>query len=93
MDPTTPPSDVFTLILTPDNPTNTSITTLTGDVLYSVVTVRGRKATFTQVRDAEDEVLGSLEWRDMLADRVRIGSGRAVSLWDWMKKSPVPFKE
>ena len=88
---TTP--DILTLILSPDNPTNTNITSTNGHVLYSVVTERTRKATFTQVRDADEEVIGSLEWRDVLPDRVRIGSSKAASLWDWMKKSPVPFKE
>ena len=81
------------LTLSPDNPTNTSITNAAGDVIYSVTTDYARKATFTQVRDANDEILGSLEWKDVIADRVRIGNGNAMSLWDWMKKSPVPFKE
>ena len=86
-------SDHIVFTLTPDNPTNTSISNSAGDVLYSVVTDRTRKATFTQVRGADDEIIGSLEWRDVLADRVRIGSDKPASLWDWMKKSPVPFKE
>lgn len=86
-------SDITTLTLTPDNPTNTSISNSDGHVLYSVTTEYTRKATFTQVRDEDEEVIGSLEWKDVLADRVRIGDSKPMSLWDWMKKSPVPFKE
>ncbi len=84
---------IATLTLTPDNPINTTITLSTGDVLYNVVTEYTRKSTFTQVRNQNDEVIGSLEWRDILADRVRIGDQKPISMWDWMKKSVVPFKE
>ncbi len=87
------PSDVLVLTLAPDNPTNTSITNAAGDVLYTVVTDHLKRSTWTQVRDADDEVIGSLEWRDVLADRVRIGDRKPMSLWDWLRKSPVPFKE
>ena len=87
--------EVFTttLTLSPDNPSNTSIMNTAGDVLYSVITDYAHGKTFTQVRRADDEVIGSLEWREVLSDRVRVGDCRPVSLWDWMKKSAVPFKE
>ena len=85
--------DIATLIFTPDNPCNTMITSSTGETAYSVLTEVSRKATFTQVRDAQDEVIGSLEWRDMLSDRVTLRNGRCVSFSDWVKKSIVPFKE
>ena len=88
-----PVQEITTLTLSPDNPTNTSIMNTAGDVLYSVITDHAHKATYTQVRRADDEVIGSLEWREVLADRVRVGDGRPVSLWDWMRKSAVPFKE
>ena len=86
-------TDVLTLTLTPDNPTNTNITNADGDVLYTVVTDYTKKSTWTQVRDTNNEVIGSLEWRGVLADRVRIGNDKPMSLWDWMKKSYVPFKK
>lgn len=85
--------EITTFTFTPDNPCNTTVTSETGDVLYSVVTEHTKKATFTQVRDVDDEVIGSLEWRDVLPDRVTLQSGRSVSFSDWMKKSIVPFKE
>ena len=84
---------VTTLTFTPDNPCNTTITSADGEVLYSVVTEHAKKTTFTQVRDVDDEVIGSLEWKEVLADRVTIGHGRSMSFTDWMKKSLVPFKE
>lgn len=85
--------DVTTLTFSPDNPCNTTITSETGDVLFSVVTEHTKKATYTQVRDTDDEVIGSLEWREVLPDRVTIGHRKPVSYADWMKKSLLPFKE
>ena len=86
-------AEITTLTFTPDNPCNTTITSATGEALYSVVTEVTKKSTYTQVRDAKDEVIGSLEWRDMLPDRVTVKDQRPVSFSDWMKKSIVPFKE
>ena len=85
--------DAITLTFSPDNPCNTTITSSTGAVLYSVLTEFTTKSTYTQVRDTGDEVIGSLEWRDMLPDRVTIKNARPVSFSDWMKKSFMPFKE
>ena len=85
--------DAITLAFTPDNPCNTTITSPLGDVLYSVVTEHTKKATYTQVRDAHDDVIGSLEWRDMLSDKVTVGHDKPVPYSDWMKKSLIPFKE
>lgn len=82
-----------TLTLTPDNPCNTTITTSSGHVLYTAVTEHTKLAKFTQVRNASDEVLGVLEWRDVLADRVTIDGGRPVPFYEWVKKSLVPFRE
>ncbi|KAI0091341.1 hypothetical protein BDY19DRAFT_935240 [Irpex rosettiformis] len=84
---------VVTFTLSPDNPCNTTISRSPGEVVYSIVTENTNKATFTTVRDAGDEIIGSLEWRDLLPDRVAIGSSKAVSLWDWLKKSRIPFKD
>ncbi|KAI0696785.1 hypothetical protein BC835DRAFT_1414020 [Cytidiella melzeri] len=86
-------AEVTTFTLSPDNPCNTIITRSTGDAVYSVVTEHTTKATFTTVRDAGDEIIGSLEWREVLPDKVTIGSNRPVSLGDWLKKSKVPFKD
>jgi hypothetical protein len=87
------PEEVTVFTLRPDNPCNTTITRSSGDAQYSIVTENTSKSTFTTVRNAGDEVIGSLEWKDVLSDRVTIGSSRPVSLGDWIKKSKVPFKE
>ncbi|GJE94564.1 hypothetical protein PsYK624_107340 [Phanerochaete sordida] len=86
-------AEITTLTFSPDNPCNTTITSSEGDVLYNVVTEITKKTTYTQVRDADDEVIASLEWREMLSDRVTIGDRRPVPFSDWMKKSMIPFKE
>lgn len=91
---TDPSLEITTLTLTPDNPCNTTLFASSGDALYSVVTESTKKTTFTTVRNAGDEIIGSLEWRDVLPDRVTIGASvQAVSLNEWVRKSRVPFKE
>ncbi len=85
--------EITTFTFSRDNPCNTTISRSPGEVVYSIVTENAPKATFTIVRDAGDEIIGSLEWRDVLSDRVTIGSNRPVPLSDWVKKSRIPFKE
>ena len=60
--------DNLALTLTPDNVSNTILVTEDGGRLYTVTTEHGEKATVTQVRNSKDEVIASLEWRDVLPD-------------------------
>lgn len=83
----------LSLTLTPDNPSNTTLVAQTGETLYSVVTEHTKKATFTQVRNANGDVVAFSEWRDVLPDKVTFGDKKPVSLADWMRQSIVPFKE
>ncbi|KAI0806339.1 hypothetical protein BC629DRAFT_1487050 [Irpex lacteus] len=76
--------EITTFTFSRDNPCNTTISRSPGEVVYSIVTENAPKATFTIVRDAGDEIIGSLEWRDVLSDRVIIGSNRP--------KSRIPLK-
>lgn len=85
--------ELTTLTLTPDNPSNTVITSPTGEVVYSVVTEHTKKATITQVRNAQEEIIASSEWRDVLPDKITFGSQKPVSLAEWMRRSIIPFKE
>ena len=84
---------ITTLTFTPDNPCNTTITSATGEALYSVDTKITNNTTCTQVRNASNEVIGSLEWREVLPDKVTVKNRSPVSFGDWMKKSMIPFKE
>lgn len=86
-------AEISILTLSPDNPWNTTITSANGDELYSVVTERTEKAIFTTVRDVREEVIGSLEWREVLPDRVTVGAQRPISMAGWLKRSKVPFRE
>ncbi|OBZ72091.1 hypothetical protein A0H81_07868 [Grifola frondosa] len=64
---------ITTLTLILDNPCNSTISDADGKALYFVFTEHGAKTT-TQVRNADNEVLASLEWRDVLPDRVVLGA-------------------
>ncbi|KAF7799792.1 hypothetical protein EIP86_011034 [Pleurotus ostreatoroseus] len=85
--------EIIVLTLTPDNPSNTTITTATGDIAYIAVTENSKKGTFTQVRNAEEEVIAFSEWRDVRPDKITIGDRKPVSLGDWMRRSMIPFKD
>ena len=85
--------EILVLTLTPDNPCNTTLVSHTGQILYIVSTEHTKKTTTTTVRNANQEVIASLEWRDVRPDRVTFGDKKDVSLADWMKKSIIPFKE
>lgn len=81
------------LTLTPDNPSSTTITSATGEVVYFVDTKYSEKGAFTQVHNAKEEVIAFSEWRDVLPDKITIGEKKPVSLGDWMKRSVIPFKQ
>ncbi|KAK7690587.1 hypothetical protein QCA50_005685 [Cerrena zonata] len=83
--------DVLSLIMTPNVPVNTTLATEDGKVYYTIFTEHG-KTSRTQVRNAHEEIIASLEWRDTLPDKVTFGRNKPVSIWDWMKKSVIPFK-
>lgn len=87
------PDELLSLTLTPDNPCNAHLVSETGQTLYTVVTDTTKKATITQVRNAKDEVIASLEWRDVLSDKVTYGDRNPVRMFEWMRRSIVPFKE
>ena len=70
--------DVLTLTLTRDNPCNTTLVSHTGATLYSVSTEHTKKTTTTTVRNANDEVIASLEWRDVRPDRVTYGNKKDI---------------
>ncbi|OSD06307.1 hypothetical protein PYCCODRAFT_919508 [Trametes coccinea BRFM310] len=81
-----------TLTLSPDNPCNTVILNDDGKPLYTVHTEHTKSASVTYVRNAADEhVLASLEWRDVLPDRVTLGDKGPMSVRDWLHTSLVPF--
>ena len=84
--------NVLTLVMKPNNPANTTLATEDGEVYYTSYTEH-EKTSRTQVRNADDEIIASLEWRDTLPDKVTYGSSKPCSIWDWMKKSIIPFKQ
>lgn len=86
-------SKIINLTLFPDNPVNCTLTTDDGDTLYTVITEFQPKDTITTVRNANQDVIASLQWRDNLPDRVTIGDAKSISLGGWMKRSLIPFIE
>ncbi|KAI0833333.1 hypothetical protein BC628DRAFT_1308624 [Trametes gibbosa] len=80
----------LTLTLSPDNPSNTTILGPDRKVLYTVYTQHA-KATVTHVQNPHGVVLASLQWRDVLPDRVTLAHNTPVSIRDWLHTSLVPF--
>ena len=88
------PAENLSLALTPDNVSNTTlISEEDGQRLYTVITEHTKKTTVTSVRNAEDEIIASLEWRDVLPDKVTIRDKKTILMTEWMKRSVIPFKE
>ncbi|EKM58086.1 uncharacterized protein PHACADRAFT_252089 [Phanerochaete carnosa HHB-10118-sp] len=85
--------EITTLTFTPDNPCNTTITSSSGKVIYRVTTDASVKDPVTQVYDASDEVIASLEWRNVHSDRVILWGHDPVAFSDWVKKNHMPFMD
>lgn len=76
-----------TLLFTPDNPCNTTITSSAdGGTLYRVETNIVKRSKATIVYDTQDAVVATLQWRDTLSDKVAIRDGKPMSLSSWLKK-------
>jgi len=90
-----PGDDILILNITPDHPLNCHITEEkeSGKVLYSVSTHTTDEGTWMTVKNAYGDAIASLEWREVRADRVIIGDRKPVSLWDWLKKGMIPFRD
>jgi hypothetical protein len=86
-------SQPIVLKFTPDNPFNTTITTTDGDVCYRVVTGSAGDSLTTHVRNADDELIGGLAWRDNASDRVILRGREPMDFSQWMKKSHLPCKQ
>ncbi|TDL26379.1 hypothetical protein BD410DRAFT_812844 [Rickenella mellea] len=69
-----------TLTLEPDNPVNTTLLDEDRKAIYVVETEHKGPTTLTRVKDANGEVLATLEWRDVLPDKVTIGKNAQISL-------------
>ena len=85
--------DVLTLVMNPYNPANTTITAENGVVYYTSFTKHDGKTSSTEVRNSNNGVIASLEWRGILPDQVTFGRHYRVSIWRWMEKSFIPFRQ
>ncbi|TDL26380.1 hypothetical protein BD410DRAFT_518885 [Rickenella mellea] len=80
-----------TLTLEPDNPVNTTLLDEDRKAIYIVGTEHKGSTTLTHVKDANGEILSTLEWREVLPDKVTIGKNAKISLSGWLKKSMLPM--
>jgi hypothetical protein len=94
----TRPALIVTLVLSHDNPYNTTIY-LAEDPdtpLYSVITKRASdrgKRTYVYRGSVEGQLLAHLEWRGLETDIVHFGEEPPQSFDRWLKQSRMPFKE
>jgi len=80
-----------TFTLEPDNVCNMSLRDEDLKVLYTTETVFPGSKTLTHIRNGDDEIIATLEWRDILSDKVTIGTKEKITLSSWLKKSTMPF--
>lgn len=88
-EPSPPP--VVTLTLAPDDVLNATLQDAEGAALYSVSTAMGLYATTTQVKRSNGEILATVQWREMLPNRLTLGKKPSTSLNSWLQTSQVPF--
>lgn len=74
------------------NPCNTRIYGEDGEMLYYVNTVHPKGRTITYVRNEQDDIVASLEWRELLSDKVTIAKNKPTTMGSWMSRSPIPYK-
>lgn len=82
-----------TFTLEPDNVCNMSLRDEDLKVLYTTETVFPGSKTLTHIRNGDDEIIATLEWRDILSDKVTIGKKEKITLSSWLKKSTMPFTQ
>jgi len=83
------------LTLTPDNPSNTTITSEDGKTLYVVSSQMGRQGTIVRICDPRGAVIATVEYRATGSPltRLTLGGRKPVSLGSWLNKSLIPFKD
>ena len=87
--------DLLTYTLTNDNPTNTSLVNLSLESprpAYTVETEISSSKTITTVRNSEEVIIASLQWRETLPDKVTLGDKASLSLNRWMKSGLLPLR-
>ncbi|PPQ63929.1 hypothetical protein CVT24_010327 [Panaeolus cyanescens] len=83
---------LLVLVLTPDNPCNTTITNQeTEEVIFHVSTEHDSKRSTTFLKDANGNTLASWEWHDVRSDTVKLGDAEPVPSSAWLHKSIIPF--
>ncbi|TBU32514.1 hypothetical protein BD311DRAFT_714237 [Dichomitus squalens] len=85
------PPTTTTLTLTPDDVLNATLCDGEGTALYFVSTTPSLYTTTTQVTRSNGELLATVEWRDMLPNRLRLGKKPPTTLNNWLQTALVPF--
>ncbi|KIJ31444.1 hypothetical protein M422DRAFT_266820 [Sphaerobolus stellatus SS14] len=89
-------------VLTKDDPSNTSlIDSKTSKLAYMVTTEITKGHIITEIRNAAEQSIATLEWRDTLPDRVSYKAEKTQSVNNWLKpkallgpsESEVEFKD
>lgn len=76
-----------------DNPCAATIHDSGGNVLYRAITTDSgpkmlmQPKAITEIFNASGKVLATLEWHDVLGDKVTFGDGKPVALKSWWKKT------
>ncbi|EFI26770.1 hypothetical protein CC1G_15693 [Coprinopsis cinerea okayama7 len=85
-------SNLRYLILTPDNPCNTTITDQeTGEKVYTVKTEHPDHSYTKVTRVSDGELIASWQWREIRSDLLTLGKAPPVSSSGWLRKSKIPF--
>jgi hypothetical protein len=81
----------LTLSLHPDCPWNCTLDDPDDFILYDVRTVVKMQTNYTFIRNASDQVIATIRWRDVLPDMIMLAEGDFMSVNSWLTRSLVPF--
>lgn len=81
----------MTLSLQPDCPWNCTLDDPDDFILYDVKTVVKMHTNYTFIRNANDEVIATIRWRDVFSDMIMLAEGDFMPVSSWLKRSMVPF--
>lgn len=83
-----------TYTFTNDNPANTTLfaKAFGGAIIHYTVVTEFVGKTITHVRNADGEAIASLEWREVLSDKVTFKNGKSQALNSWLKSGFLPLR-
>ena len=81
----------LTLSLHPDCHWNCTLDNPDDFIVHDVRTVVKMQTNYTFIRNASDQVIATVRWKDVLPDMIMLTEGSFMSVNSWLTRILVPF--